>query len=174
MWGSFRLAPISHLYVPASHVNLQHIICYDHGCHLRKYCRNSAQQSLTTESKRLASIEKVIDKMHMRGHIDTWCKEHCNPSKSSALCKLYKAIIQHANKLLSCSMQACNVSKCCLHCNTRRLILRCVNKPSHGCPRITQKMGQHTFFFYLLYLCEIEKLSLAGFQRLLMQMYIIH
>lgn len=37
--------------------------------------------------------------------------------------------------------------------------------------RITQKMSQHTFFFYLLYLCELhniresEKLKVAGFLK---------
>ena len=30
-------------------------------------------------TKKLATTEIVIDKMHMAGHIDRWCFDHCNP-----------------------------------------------------------------------------------------------
>ena len=30
----------------------------------------------------------VVDKMHMKGHTDPWCKEHCDPSKFQALDKV--------------------------------------------------------------------------------------
>ncbi len=54
-------------------------ICYDDGCHLRKYARNCIRKDLTPTSVRLAKIEIVIDKMHLAGHIDKWCLANCNP-----------------------------------------------------------------------------------------------
>ena len=68
------------------------IICYDDACHLRRYCLNPSRQSVSTESKKLASMEIVVDKMHMRGHIDKWCREHCDPSRISALDKVCNQI----------------------------------------------------------------------------------
>ena len=45
-------------------------ICYDDGCHLRKYSRNSIRRNLTPTTEKLATVEIVIDKLHMAGHID--------------------------------------------------------------------------------------------------------
>ena len=39
-------------------------ICYDDGCHLRKYARHSTGCHLTPTAKKLAEVEIVIDKMH--------------------------------------------------------------------------------------------------------------
>ena len=33
-------------------------------------------------------MEIVVDRMHMKGHIDKWCKEHYDPSRISALDKV--------------------------------------------------------------------------------------
>ena len=44
-------------------------LCYDDGCHLRKYAYNECRRGLTTTTKELASTEIVIDRMHFRGHI---------------------------------------------------------------------------------------------------------
>ena len=44
-------------------------LCYDDGCHLRKYAYNECRRGLTTTTKKLASTEIVIDRMHFRGHI---------------------------------------------------------------------------------------------------------
>ena len=27
-----------------------------------------------------SNLNIVIDKMHFKGHIDSWCKEYCNPN----------------------------------------------------------------------------------------------
>ena len=35
---------------------------------------------MSKESKILAEQEIVVDKMHMKGHVDMWCK-HCDPAK---------------------------------------------------------------------------------------------
>lgn len=54
-------------------------ICYDDGCHLQRYANNSVRWDLSPITKKLATVEIVIDKMHMAGHTDRWCFEHCNP-----------------------------------------------------------------------------------------------
>ena len=53
------------------------VICYDDGCHLKKYVER--RTDVTETSKRLALCNIVVDKMHFRGHIDKWCQENCNP-----------------------------------------------------------------------------------------------
>ena len=54
-------------------------ICYDDGCHLRKYARNPVRSQLTPSTIKLSQIEIVIDKMHMAGHVDKWCLDNCDP-----------------------------------------------------------------------------------------------
>ena len=60
---------------------LEFIICYDNGCHLRRYARNPRRSDTTACSTKLANTEIVIDKMHMSGHTDKWCHEHCDPRR---------------------------------------------------------------------------------------------
>ena len=55
------------------------VLCYDDGCHLRKYARNSVRSNLSKAAVKLSNIDIVIDKMHFTGHTDTWCKANCNP-----------------------------------------------------------------------------------------------
>ena len=48
--------------------------------------------------QKLATVEIVIDKLHMAGHIDKWCKMTCDPHLFSDLvnvCSL--AYIKHIN-----------------------------------------------------------------------------
>lgn len=61
-------------------INLD-FICYDDAFHLRRY------------AKMLASVEMVVDKMHMRWHTDMWCKEHCDAAKFCALDKVFYSCI---------------------------------------------------------------------------------
>ena len=63
-------------------------ICYDDGCHLRKFAQysNRRQQSITTQW--LADLEIVVDKMHFKGHTDAWCKQFCDPKKHEHLDKV--------------------------------------------------------------------------------------
>ena len=63
-------------------------ICYDDACHLKKFARDPARASLTDQSKQLASVEMVVDRMHMIGHVDPWCKEHCDADKIPELAKV--------------------------------------------------------------------------------------
>ena len=70
------------------------IICYDDACHLKKFCTNPKRSDLTEQSKQLAQMSMAVDKMHMRGHIDAWCKENCDPKKFSVLDKVSCAFRQ--------------------------------------------------------------------------------
>ena len=54
-------------------------VCYDDGCHLRKFARNPSRSSLTATASRIADLEIVIYRMHFKGHVDSWCKQTCNP-----------------------------------------------------------------------------------------------
>lgn len=63
-------------------------ICYDDACHLRKYSRNPVRASLTQQAEAISHTEMVVDKMHMRGHIDPWCKANCDPHKFDTLRKV--------------------------------------------------------------------------------------
>ena len=51
-------------------------ICYDDGCHLRKFAQNPIRHEVNATSKQLAEENITIDKMYMKGHTDVWCKEH--------------------------------------------------------------------------------------------------
>ena len=35
-------------------------------------------REITSAAKRLSEISIVVDKMHMKGHVDRWCKENCD------------------------------------------------------------------------------------------------
>ena len=74
------------IYIPIMY-NLEYI-CYDDGCHLRKYAANPCRCGLTATTRILSKIAIVIDKMHMAGHIDAWCKKMCNPHLYSDLDKV--------------------------------------------------------------------------------------
>jgi hypothetical protein len=65
------------LYQNADSVTDLDTICYDDGCHLKKYA--SKRADLTQTLKKISSYNIVIDKMHFKGHVDEWCHTHCNP-----------------------------------------------------------------------------------------------
>ena len=54
-------------------------VCYDDACHLIKYCRNPARKGSSPTSQMMSEMNIVVDKMHMAGHVDSWCKQHCDP-----------------------------------------------------------------------------------------------
>jgi len=69
-------------------------ICYDDACHLKRFARNPVRADLTEQSKQLASVEMVVDRMHMKAHIDPWCREHCDASKDPELKKVLSSNIK--------------------------------------------------------------------------------
>ena len=60
-------------------VFLLEFICYDDGCHLRKFAQHSTRKDVTPTAQKLSNIKIVIDKMHMEGHTDKWCMANCDP-----------------------------------------------------------------------------------------------
>ena len=54
-------------------------VCYDDGCHLKRYACNPTRGTCTPTAERLSSLNIVVDKMHFKGHTDKWCMENCNP-----------------------------------------------------------------------------------------------
>lgn len=68
---------------------LQGTVCYDDACHLKKFASNPARSSLTTVASQLASVDYAVDRMHFKGHIDPWCREHCDPHKLQTLQKVH-------------------------------------------------------------------------------------
>ena len=63
-------------------------LCYDDGCHFEEICMNTKRANQTVTAAHITSINIVIDKMHFRGHTDTWCKENCDPHKFKELDKV--------------------------------------------------------------------------------------
>jgi len=53
-----------------------------------RFSRNSVRANLTSHSEKLAATHMVVDKMHMKGHTDAWCKENCNADTFEALKKV--------------------------------------------------------------------------------------
>ena len=72
-----------HILLHLLKIQLKGVICYDDGCHLKKYAEK--RRDLTETSKQIASYKIAIDKMHFRGHVDKWCLENCNPYKVQEL-----------------------------------------------------------------------------------------
>ena len=64
-------------------------ICYDDACHLRKYSQNGVRADVNEHTKLLASVEMVVDKMHMQGHTDECCRNTCNAANFDALNKVF-------------------------------------------------------------------------------------
>ena len=66
-----------------SYISIIEFIC-DDGSHLRRYARNPSRQGLTPTAT-LSSLEIVVDKMHIKGHVDPWCLKTCDARKFKAL-----------------------------------------------------------------------------------------
>ena len=39
-------------------------------------------------TKKLATVEMVVDKMHIKGHTDPWCRQYCDLMRLPALAKV--------------------------------------------------------------------------------------
>ena len=65
-----------------------------HGCHLKKYATNTSRINLTPTTARIASLSIVVDKMHFKGHTDSWCHENCNPYQLKELDKVNRIVLK--------------------------------------------------------------------------------
>ena len=70
-------------------------ICYDDGCHLKKYAINPSRRDLTLTTQKIAEVSIIVDKMHMAGHVDAWCKQNCDPRNVRELDKVRKYTCIH-------------------------------------------------------------------------------
>ena len=68
-------------------------VCYDDGCHLKKYATNTSRINLTPTAAHIASLNIVVDKMHFNGHTDSWCHENCNPYQLKELDEVNRKLI---------------------------------------------------------------------------------
>jgi len=60
-------------------------VIYDDACHLKKFAMNKTRSTQTDTSRRIASMNLVVDRFHFPGHVDPWCKKNCNPDDFSEL-----------------------------------------------------------------------------------------
>jgi len=44
--------------------------------------------TLTATASYLGTRNFAVDRMHFKGHIDSWCREHCDPNKLKELEKV--------------------------------------------------------------------------------------
>ena len=47
---------------------------------IKRYASNKCRSGLTNTTCILHEVSIVIDRMHMVGHVDPWCKKSCDPS----------------------------------------------------------------------------------------------
>ena len=88
------------------YINAEYV-CYDDACHLRRYANNPARSGLTPYTRMLSSkIELVVDKMHMVGHTDLWCRKYCDPKLFKELENVRK---QYHLYVLMTIMHVCTV-----------------------------------------------------------------
>ena len=74
-------------------------------------------------AKKLADMSIVIDKMHMAGHIDNWCKRNCDP-------KSFKEL----NDVIFSIILLLFLHKYYVHLFLLRSTQKCVSRRFLGCP----------------------------------------
>ena len=61
------------------------ILCYDDGCHLKKYTTNPSLKCCDSYCHWFGISKTSRNWMHFKGHTDPWCQEHCDPNKVKEL-----------------------------------------------------------------------------------------
>ena len=64
-------------------------LCYDDGCHFKKYACSPARRTCTPTAERLANLHIVVDELHFKGHVDSWCHQNCNSYAFEELNKVH-------------------------------------------------------------------------------------
>ena len=59
---------------------------------MKKYSKHPSRCDLTPTTRYLSQTNIVIDKMHMVGHVDSWCKKECDPHLYPDLNKVSKLV----------------------------------------------------------------------------------
>ena len=55
-------------------------IIHDDACHLHRFCEARSGRSVAAARLAPPQVRYICDVFHMVGHIDAWCKVHCNPN----------------------------------------------------------------------------------------------
>ena len=84
-------------------VNPQSIkyLVYDDACHLGPYAINyskSKQKTHTEATKKMAALKHVVDKLHFKGHVGSYCHKNCNPYSIPALKDVNTVICEQSFK----------------------------------------------------------------------------
>ena len=90
-----------------------------------------------------------VDRMHMKGHIDKCCKQNCDPATTPELKNV--CINIQCNKLLIIDNSFITMQVDTEVCEQ---IFSWLSKYK----KITQKMGENTFIFFLLYICDLHNM----------------
>ena len=45
-------------------------ISYDDACHLKKYAQNSVRRNITRTAQKMAEMEMIVDRFHVKNHVD--------------------------------------------------------------------------------------------------------
>ena len=51
-------------------------ICYNDWCYLKKFAQNPCQHDVTNTANFISNLNIVVIKLHMKGDVDSWCKEN--------------------------------------------------------------------------------------------------
>jgi hypothetical protein len=86
-------------------------VVYDNACNLQKFLENRTDINSSQRLKDTASLKFVVDRLHIQGHTEQWCQDHCNPvhypellDQNTIICEQvnfwlgkYKYITKHMN-----------------------------------------------------------------------------
>lgn len=122
-------------------------ICYDDGCHLRKFCQNPVRKDITSITKRLASLLIMVDKIHIAGHVDAWCLENCDSWKIKALQEV--CLWLWINFIMLCLLKVLIFQVDTQICEQTFAWLSRYTK-------MTQRMKQEHFLFFIVYLYDLH------------------
>ena len=128
---------------------LYFICLYDDGCNLKKYAQNETRRSATPTSQRIVDMAIIIDKMHFKGHIDPWCKEHCNPYNFKELEGVGASSIMHTYLIL------CILTLLQVDTEICEQTFSWLSRYS----RMTRHMNKSHFLFYILYICDLHDMQ---------------
>jgi hypothetical protein len=70
---------------------------YDNACNLKRYLKKRINKHSTDRMKNMKNIRFVVDKLHMAGHKEDWCKLHCDPARFPDLLKINTVVCEQIN-----------------------------------------------------------------------------
>jgi hypothetical protein len=74
-------------------------IIYDDACHLKRFVDNHNVKT-NYQFQRLnefCQLKFVVDKLHIKGHKEKWCLEHCDPTNNPELIGVNTVVCEQVN-----------------------------------------------------------------------------